>query len=308
MNVKKYLKKPGLLLYYLGMHGWFHWMSDEAYLKMIYKVHFGTALNLEQPKLYNEKLQWLKLYDRKPEYTTMVDKCEAKKYVADIIGQEYIIPTLGVWDRFDDIDFDSLPEQFVLKCTHDSGGLVIVRDKSCLDREKARKKIENSLRKNYYFSAREWPYKDVKPRIIAEPYLEDKILGELRDYKFFLFNGVIDNVCVCKDRHIGQTKFLHYDVDWNRLYYQWNEPELERELEKPAAFEDMKEIARKLAEGFSHLRVDLYDVEGKVYFSELTFFDQAGFGTDINVETNEKWGDLLQLPLRKREGRSFTNQ
>lgn len=301
MNIKKYLKKPGLLLYYLGMHGWFHSMPDEAYLKMIYRAHFGRYPDLENPKTYSEKLQWLKLHDRKPEYTGLVDKYQVKEHVGNLIGEKYVIPTLGIWERFDDIDFDRLPDRFVLKCTHDSGGLVIVRDKMLLDKEAARKKIESSLKKNYYFAAREWPYKNVKPRIIAEPYLEDKKLGELRDYKFFLFDGVIDNICVCKDRHLGQTKFFHYDENWNRLYYQWEEPTLDQELEKPETFAQMKEIARKLAKGFCHLRVDLYEVEGKVYFGELTFFDQAGFGTDITLETDKAWGALLKLPDRKQE-------
>lgn len=296
MNIKRYIQNPGLILYYLGMHGWFHRMSDEAYLKMIYKIHFGKYPDLEDPKTYNEKLQWLKLYDRKPEYTKMVDKYEAKQYVADLIGEEYVIPTLGVWNSFDEIEFDTLPDQFVLKCTHDSGGLVIVKDKSKFDKKQAKKILEKSLKRNYYFSAREWPYKDVEPRIIAEQYLNDIQSGELRDYKFFVFHGEIDNVCVCKDRASGQTKFLHYDTNWNRLNYQWCEPDIHPELERPANFDKMMEIAHKLADGFCHLRVDLYDVSGKVYFGELTFFDQAGFDTDITEQTNLKWGTKLKLP------------
>ena len=295
MNVKKYLKKPGLLLYYLGMRGWFHWMPDEAYLKMTYKAHFGRYPDLKKPQTYSEKLQWLKLYDRDPKYTKLVDQDAVKDYVAAKVGKQYVIPTLGVWDRFEDIDFDSLPNQFVLKCTHDSGGLVIVRDKSALDKEKAKAKIEKSLKRNYYYSAREWPYKDVKARIIAEAYIEDSRLGELRDYKFFMFHGEMDNVLVCKDRHLGKTKFLHYDDQWNRLDYQWSEPKLDRELDKPEKFEEMKVIARKLSENLAHVRVELYDVNGKVYFGELTFFDQAGFDTDITTETDKKWGDLLHL-------------
>ena len=301
MNIKKYLKKPQLLLYYMGMHGWFHWMSDEAYLKMIYWVHFGKSPDLEDPRTYTEKLQWLKLYDRNPEYTTLVDKYEVKKIIAKKIGEEYVIPTLGVWERFEDIDFNMLPDQFVLKCTHDSGGLVIVREKAAMDKEEAKRQIQKSLNTSYYYAAREWPYKNVKPRIIAEPYMEDKAYGELRDYKFFLFDGIIDNVLVCKDRHTGKTQFLHYDMNWNRLNYQHQEPELDKELTEPETFAQMQKIATRLAEGFCHLRVDLYEVDGKVYFGELTFYDQAGFDTDITQETDLKWGGLLQLPLIERE-------
>ena len=172
---------------YLDSRGFFKFMSDEAYLKFMYKLKMKRKLNLSDPQTFNEKLQWLKIYDRKPEYTTMVDKYEAKKYVADIIGEEYIIPTLGVWDRFEDIDFDELPDQFVLKCTHDSGGLVICRDKSKLDLKAAKKKINKSLKRNYYWIGREWPYKNVRPRIIAEKFMTDPTSDDLQDYKFFFF-------------------------------------------------------------------------------------------------------------------------
>ncbi|MBR5061524.1 MAG: glycosyl transferase, partial [Prevotella sp.] len=163
--------------------------DDRKYIEYIWKKKMNYPLNLDNPQTFNEKLQWIKLYDHNPLYTKMVDKYEAKEYVASIIGDEYIIKTLGVWDRFDDIDFSTLPKQFVLKCTHDSGGLVICKDKSKLDIQAAKKKIEKSLKKNYYYIAREWPYKNVKRRIIAEEYIEDEKTKELRDYKFFCFNG-----------------------------------------------------------------------------------------------------------------------
>lgn len=178
----------------------FKWIPDDTYLRLAYRIRMGKKLNLDHPRTFNEKLQWLKLYDRKPEYTTMVDKYEAKQWVASRIGEEYIIPTLGIWDHFDEIDFDALPNQFVLKCTHDSGGLVICRNKATLDKEKAKKKLDHCLRNNYFWGMREWPYKNVKPRIIAEKYMEDsagraELLDDkstyngLTDYKFFCING-----------------------------------------------------------------------------------------------------------------------
>lgn len=172
-KVLEYVKHPTKIFIFLQNRCNFKVLPDKMYLKICYKLATGKKLDLKNPQTFNEKLQWLKLYDRKPEYTRMVDKYEAKKYVAEKIGEEYIIPTLGVWDHFDEIDFDSLPDQFVLKCTHDSGGLVIVRDKAKLDKVAAKQKIEKSLKRNYYYSGREWPYKDVKPRIIAEKYMED---------------------------------------------------------------------------------------------------------------------------------------
>ena len=188
-KVKKIIQDPWDLVRIAKNHKLLNCLPDSAYLKLVYRQSVGKKLNLKNPQTFNEKLQWLKLYDRRPEYTRMVDKYEAKRYVAERIGEEYIIPTFGVWDRFDDIDFERLPNQFVLKCTHDSGGLVVCRDKSRLDFQVARKKIEKSLKTNYYLHSREWPYKNVKPRIIAEQYMEDEStegLLVLMDYKFYL--------------------------------------------------------------------------------------------------------------------------
>ena len=175
-------------------------MSDEQFLKKEFFLAMGKPLDLDNPKTFNEKLQWLKIHNRKPEYTTMVDKYAAKQYVADKIGSQYIIPTLGVWDHFDDIDFDALPDQFVLKCTHDSGGLVICKDKSGLDKKAAKRKIEHCLRRKYYYAHREWPYKDVKPRIIAEKYMTNGTSEELNDYKLMCFNGKVKETFVCSSR------------------------------------------------------------------------------------------------------------
>lgn len=270
-------------------------IPDEPYLKLMYRLRMGKRLDLKKPKSYNEKLQWLKLHDRKPEYTRMVDKYEAKKYVASIIGEEYIIPTLGVWDRFEDIDFDALPDQFVLKCTHDSGGLVICRDKSKLDLEAARKKINTSLKTNFYWVGREWPYKNVKPRIIAEAYLQDET-GEkncLTDYKVFCFNGVPRVMYVSKDKdEEPHTDF--FDMDFHRLPIRMRDPNSEILPEKPQQFEKMKELAARLSNGLPHLRVDFYEVKGQLYLGELTFYHSSGFREVKPEEWNRKLGDWIQ--------------
>lgn len=281
----------------LKYHHMLDHLSDSIYLKLMYYVNFHRHLNLKNPRSFNEKLQWLKLYDRKPEYSVMVDKYEAKQYVAERIGQEHIIPTLGVWNRFDEIDFDSLPDQFVLKCTHDSGGLVICRDKTKLDKEAARVKIERSMRTNYYYNGREWPYKDVKPRIIAEKYMVDKENEELLDYKFFCFNGQAKCFKVDFDRFV-EHHANYYDVENNllRLGEIICPPEYARQIKFPQTLPEMKKLAELLSAKIPFLRADFYDVDGKVYFGELTFFPAAGFGRFIEEEWDYKLGEWLKLP------------
>lgn len=184
-KIGNYIMHPSRLVMSLSARGLLPSLSDQKYIEMKFKSRMGYKLDLENPRTFNEKLQWLKLHDHRPEYTMMVDKYEAKEYVARVIGEEHIIPTLGVWDSFNEIDFNSLPNQFVLKCTHDSGGLVICKDKTSLNIDAAKRKIESSLKRNYYLVGREWPYKNVVPRIIAEKYMEDETSCELKDYKVF---------------------------------------------------------------------------------------------------------------------------
>lgn len=279
-------------------------LSDTVYLKCLYYFTFGKRLNLKEPKTFNEKLQWLKLNNRNPLYTMLVDKYEVKKYVADIIGEEYIIPTLGVWDRFDDIDFDALPNQFVLKCTHDSGGLVICHDKKSLDIKNAKSKIETSLNNNYYYWGREWPYKNVTKKIIAEKFIADKN-GELVDYKFFCFNGYVDCVMVCIDRHINDAKFYFFDRDWNlkRLNIRGEKAPKDFTLYKPECMDEMFHIAEILSKDIPFVRVDLYELDGKIYFGELTFFPDSGFDANLLTKTDEYFGSLIDLkPLIKESG------
>lgn len=297
-KLQQLLKNPYRIFSFLAMRGLFNWLPDKPYLKLLYRSQMGKKLNLKNPKTFNEKLQWMKLYDRNPEYIRMVDKYEAKRYVADIIGEEYIIPTLGVWDRFDDIDFDALPDQFVLKCTHDSGGLVICKDKSKLDIAAAKKRIETSLKRNYFWMGREWPYKEIPPRIICEQFLENEKFGELRDYKVQCFDGIIDNVMLCEGRFSQRGVRYHYfDRDWKYLPYcpYDNLDVVDLERLKPETFSQMVWLAETLSKGLPQVRVDLYEVEGKVYFGELTFFSQSGFDTELTEEADRILGSKMQI-------------
>lgn len=275
-----------------------HLLPDKMYISLYYYMKMHKKMNWKNPQTFNEKLQWLKLYDRKPEYTKMVDKYEAKKYVADRIGEEYIIPTLGVWDKFDDIDFDKLPDQFVLKCTHDSGGLAICRDKNSFDKQAAKKKIDRSLKNNYYWSSREWPYKNVKPRIIAEKYMEDTATAELRDYKIFTFDGVAKALFIATERanETEETKFDFFDVEFNHLPFTNGHPNADICPAKPETFDEMIKLAERLSINIPHLRVDLYEVNGKAYFGELTFSHWGGMMPFEPAEWDKTFGDWIKLP------------
>lgn len=277
-------------------------IPDKIYLKYKYKKITEKKLNIKNPTTFNEKLQWLKLHDRKDIYTTMVDKYEAKKYVADIIGEEYIIPTIGVYDNFDDINFDKLPNQFVMKCTHDSGGLVIVKDKSKINIEEAKEKISQSLKNNYYYAFREWPYKNVKPRIIIEKYMEDTKDKELRDYKFYCFNGYVHCLLLATNRQNSNAElnFDYFDNKFNHLNMtnHWH-PNNPITPHKPKNFDKMIELASKLSKGIPHVRVDFYEVNGQIYFGELTLFDQGGFLRIHPDDWEKEWGKLIKLSSEK---------
>lgn len=299
----RWIKDP-FLIYSIFVHkylkGRVHFLSDKCYLSLLYLASFRKLPNWENPQTFNEKLQWLKIHDRKSLYTTLVDKYEVKKYVADKIGEAYVIPTIGVWEHFDDIDFSKLPNQFVLKCTHDSGGLVIVKDKRQLDLDAVRKKIESSLKQNFYWQSREWPYKNVKPRIIAEQYMEDKETGELRDYKFFCFNGTPQYLFIASDRSKGKSevKFDYFDIDFNRMpMRQAVHPNSTYEITRPKRFDEMIELASNLSKDLIQVRIDLYEINGKVYFGEYTFFHHGGFVPFIPSECDLEWGEKIFLPL-----------
>lgn len=301
MKPQEFVRKAGShIVWRLNQVGALNRMPDDKYLQMMFYLELGKHLDLENPKSFNEKLQWLKLNDRKDIYTKLVDKYEVKRYIADALGEEYIIPTIGVWDRFEDIDFQQLPEQFVLKCTHDSGGLVICRDKSKLDIEKAKLKLTRSLKKNYYYHGREWPYKNVKPRIIAEKLLVDKNADDLRDYKFFCFNGEVKCFKIDFDRFV-EHHANYYDRDGCLLPFGELQlcPKPEKQLAMPSKLEEMIFLAERLANGFPFLRVDFYEVDNRIFFGELTLFPASGFGEFTPSEWDNQLGDWLTIPCNK---------
>lgn len=264
-------------------------VSDKKYLSWIYRGYFGKKIDFDNPTTFTEKLQWIKLYDRKPIYTTMVDKYAAKIWAGDIIGKEHIIPTIGVWDHFDEIDFNGLPDKFVLKCTHDSHSVVICKDKSKFDIEKAKNKLEKALKVNYFYEGRQWPYKNVPPRIIAEQYVVDNEVGELRDYKFFCFNGVPKIMYIATGRDKGQTYGDFFDMEFEHLDMTIDHDVAPVTPQKPKLFEEMKQAAEKLAKDIPLVRVDFYEVNGEYYFGEMTFFHCSGFAK----LHPQKWDELL---------------
>ena len=272
-------------------------LSDEAYLKALFRLKMGYKLNLKHPKTYSEKLMWLKLHDHKPEYTTLVDKCAVKQHVAGIIGEQYVIPTIGVWDRPEEIDWDSLPKQFVLKTTHGGGntGVVICKDKASFDKENAITKLRESLKQDIYRTLREWPYKDVPRRILAEEYIEAEN-NDLPDYKFFCFDGEVKALFIGTERGSGNVKFDYFDADFNHLDLVQTHPMSGRQIEKPVCFEEMKEVASKLSQGITHVRIDLYEVKGKVYFGEYTFYHHGGCVPFHPQMWDDIFGSWIQLP------------
>lgn len=276
----------------------YNYIPDKWAVKIKYRNNFLKKLDLKNPVTFNEKLQWLKLYDRRPEYTQMVDKIAAKEYVAERIGEEYIIPTLGAWESFDEIDFDTLPDQFVLKCTHSSGDAVVCKDKSKLDKEKAKEVLEKSLHKDFYIISREWPYKNVKRLIFAETYVEDEVTKEAADYKFFCFDGEVKALFIATDRP-HDTRFDFFDTEFNHLPIVNGHPNSDKKIEKPANYDLMLKLASELSKGIPHVRVDLYEINGKVYFGELTFFHYAGFVPFKPASWDKTFGDWLTLPDKK---------
>lgn len=270
-------------------------IPDRLYLQMVYRRLFNKKLHLKDPQTFNEKLQWMKLYDRRPEYITMVDKYAVKDYVANIIGKDYIIPTFGVWDNPEDIEWEKLPEQFVLKCTHDSGGLVICRNKSKLEKKAAMEKLRKSLKRDYYRAGREWPYKKVPRRIIAEKYMEDAKIGELPDYKFFCFDGVVKALFIGTERGTGDVKFDYYDADFNHLDLVQMHPMSGKDLPKPHNFEKMKQLASELSKGLPQVRVDFYNINGEIYFGEMTFFHHGGLAPFHPESWDYTFGSWIHL-------------
>ena len=298
----RFLTNPSARFDILTGLGFHSRLDSETFLRRAYRAKMGRKLNLERPRSYTEKLQWLKLYDHRPEYTRMVDKYEVKRYVAEILGEEYVIPMLGVWERVEDIDFDALPQQFVLKTTHDSGGIVVCKDKSTLDIPAAKKRLQYFLKRDYFDHKREWPYKHVKHRIIAEAYMEDSQYAELRDYKFFTFGGVPKVLYIAQGRGRGEpTVADFFDMDFNHLPFTIDHDMAATPPAKPERFEDMKRFAALLSQGTPQLRVDFYEVDGRIFFGEMTFFHCSGMEAFHPEEWDRTFGDWVELPPKRVE-------
>ena len=271
-------------------------VDDESFLKRQFFYRCGYELNLNNPKTFNEKIQWLKLHDRKIQYVDLVDKYELKKYIEQEIGTEYVIPTIGVWDKVENIEWDKLPNRFVLKCTHDSGSVIICTDKNNFDFGKASEKLKRALKRNYFWYGREWPYKNVRPSIIAEQLMEDKENKEIIDYKFLCFNGKFECMFTCTERFCqNELKVTFFDRNWNRLPFERHYPSSRAIIKKPINYDKMIEISEKLAGNIPLVRVDLYEINKKIYVGELTLYPGGGFEEFSDYEYDLKLGTLVRL-------------
>lgn len=297
-KIKTFLQNPQYFITSPAAKGWLDWMPDSLYLKLLYKAATGEKCDLKHPVTFNEKLQWLKLHDRKREYADMVDKYEVRKIIENSIGAEYLIPCYGVYNSFEEIDFSSLPDQFVLKCTHDSGSVIICKDKTEFDRAAAKQSLDASMKRNYYSTYREWPYKYVKPRIIAEKYMIDESGDDLKDYKVMCFNGEAKVIEVHENRFTKRKEHTQtfYDRNWNKLtIIQEGLMYVTDERRAPAQLDKILALSEELAKDMYHARIDWYIINDKIYFGEITFYDGSGFETFPNREDNVYLGSLLKL-------------
>lgn len=299
-TVKYFLQQPRRVLIGMSSKGMLKWMPDKLYLRLVSKEFLGYTLNLDEPRSFSEKVNWLKLYNRRPEYTQMVDKYAAREYIAGKIGEEYLIPLVGgPWENFGEIDFDALPNEFVLKTTHDCGGVVICRDKSSFDIKAAEKKLCEHLKKEYFWTGREWAYKNVHPRIIAEKYMGDEN-GVLDDYKFWCFNGYPKLCHVSTERFSGEgLKVTYFDRNWVKQDFERAGANSDKPIEKPENYELMLEIAEKLADGNPFIRVDLYNIKGRIYSGELTMYPGGALTRIEPREWDYKLGSWIELPEKR---------
>lgn len=293
----KAIQNPRLILIYILHFKIFRIIPDDLYLRLEYKLVMRKKLDIENPKSFNEKLQWLKLNDRNPKYTDLVDKYKVRDYISKELGQEYLIPLLGVYSRFEEIDFDMLPDQFVLKPNHTSGDVYICKDKSKINKISLKKMINKWLKKEYYWPHREWPYKNVKPRIICEKLMMDDSGTELKDYKFLCFNGQVKCSFVCLNRNSETGLNVDfYDMDWKPMYFERHYPNSGTVIPKPKNFDKMVKFAEKLSKGLSFVRVDFYETNGKLYFGELTLYPGTGL-EEFSPETYDyELGSWIKLP------------
>ena len=269
-------------------------IPDRPYLKLEYRFLTGKKLNLDSPETYNEKLQYLKLYDRKPVYTRMADKLGMRDFVRERIGEDCTVPLLGVWDKPDDIDFDRLPESFVLKCNHDSKGLIICHNKELMDREQSVRILSKSMKRNMFWAAREWPYKNIRPKVFAEQLLE-----EITEYQVLCFNGKPRLMYLMSEDSDGHLTEDFFDTDFKPLDVSLGYGKTSDRIEKPSYLDRMVGYAAVLSEGCPHLRVDFIHADGHLYVGELTFFNDAGFAPVRPESWNEKMGKWIELPERQ---------
>lgn len=301
-RIIKVMRQPlGAVILHMGYEK-AAFIPDKTYLKIMFKYFTGKKLNLNDPKSFNEKLQWIKLYDRKPIYTIMVDKVKAREFVSERIGDKYLIPLLGVWDSPEQIDFDMLPEQFVLKCNHNSGkGMCICKDKSHLDIDNTKRQLNKGLLEDYYLLGREWPYQNVPRKILGEKYMVDESGEELKDYKVMCFDGEPKLIELHMGRFTDHQTQDFYDTNWNKLNISQNivsQYKISNNImPPPPALEEMVHLSRILAANTPHLRVDWYSVNGKLYFGELTFFDGSGFDPYDRYEDDLMLGSWISLPI-----------
>lgn len=305
-NAIKFIVKKSYRWQVMAAKGYYNDMDDAEYIRRQYYARFGgkKKLDLEDPKTLCEKLNWLKIYDRKPRYTAMVDKYAVKKFVSDLIGEEYVIPALGVWDTFEEIDLEQLPEQFVLKCTHDSGSIVVCTDKATFDRKEAGEKLNAMLRKSHYKENREWVYKNVVPRIIAEPYIDTLGHPDSVEYKITCFGGTAKFTTVCTGiAHdaINKRTNDHFDRDFKPLNFYAIYKNSGKKIKKPEQLDDMIRFSEILSQDVPYLRVDWYLVDGKIYFGEMTFYTWAGYMQFQPDEWDLKLGSWLTLPEKTTE-------
>lgn len=299
-KIHKLLNNPYLGFRFLAEQGLLKWIPDEPYLRLMYRANLGKTLNLANPESFNEKLQWLKLNDRNPMYTQLVDKYAVKQWVADRIGAEYVNPTFQRWDSVDDISLDGLPDKFVLKTNHDCGGISICSNRDEYDLEKEKEKLRKHLNSDYSHWLREWPYKEVRRCVFAERYLEDAAIGDLPDYKFFCFNGEPKAMFIATERMKEgvETKFDFFDMDFNHLPFTNGHPNAMHDICRPSNFSLMKELASVLSRDIPHVRVDFYETREGIFFGEMTFFHWSGMVPFCPESWDKTFGSWITLPTQ----------
>ena len=291
LDYKKLIKNRELRLQLIKL---LSFVPSAPYLKMVYRIKTGEKLHLKNPVGFNEKLNWLKLNHIHPEYTQLVDKLAVRDYIREKIGEDYLFPLLGSWNSFDDIDFDALPDKFVLKCNHDSGSVKLITDKSKMDKAALKAFFERRLAMNAYCLGREYPYKDVPPKMMAEAFMEAPDGGGINDYKFFCFQGKPKLLFVATDR-ATDVRFDFFDMDFQHLDIVNIHEQSGKEIQKPSCFEEMKSLAETLSQGMEFVRIDLYEIGGRVYFGDFTFFHGGGFYLFHPAHWEKDLGDLLPL-------------